>query len=886
MSAALKAQGYEKTDSGGWKKDSSSGSSSSSSKASTGTSTSSSSSSKASSGTSSGKSSSSSSSGKSTSTISATKVSGSSSSPTSGSSAVALDRDYHQEAIDAAARGDWAAVNQALAARQQKINAQGGNDRGTSNQSIYQQLISQYGGSSSSGKATSSGGSTSTGSTGKVSSATQGTPTAVDANRNYHQEAIDAAARGDWAAVNQALAARQQKINAQGGNDRGTSTQQIYQQLLAQYGSSPSGSPSKGTMTQDEMVAHLYAGNYVGDTGNHLGKGWEEGRDYLAEAMEFAKAGNLTDAYTALAKRGYKMADTGSTGNGTSQAQAYQIIHQLFNQSGELERQYGIQRDNNTKWLEESGATAGNPSNAYKTLLKNGFWVTYDGEGNPVMASHAMSSLEKPKYTKEEIDLTSSYLKNGFDLDTYLALHNMAVDRTGIGTKYGDDGVLQLDEGDFTPQSLWKNGVIAPGNGLYDTPSSGTGASETTGSTGGLGTGTIGGLPTWTGSGSGSGSVSGGGGSFTPGSLGDYLDQWLQAAQQQQTNTIDWGTSQAVNELVRAQQEAEEQYQTQRNQIAIDEAKAKDNQALYAEARGDKGGIGAAQYDTIMNTAAQNRLSVNSAQTKLASDTARQIADLRAQGEYEKADALLQLTQTYLSQLISLEQWSMEYNLSVAQFNASLEQWAKEYDLKVADLMGSYNGQPTLSGQQFAFTQQQYQDELNAQNKDRLASAGETLLAAGIMPSDSQLDALGLTKDQAQTFISAMKAEQAASASKGSSSGSGSGSGSSSSQDYDGLFAAAKNAGSNARSFISNNYKKYGFTSSTGLWDEYQEWLEGTKGTESLGSAARGLWNIIRQLGDSPATAQKRIESYASDGRITEEEEAILLRMILALAGE
>ena len=80
--------------------------------------------------------------------------------------------------------------------------------------------------------------------------------------------------------------------------------------------------------------------------------------------------------------------------------------------------------------------------------------------------------------------------------------------------------------------------------------------------------------------------------------------------------------------------------------------------------------------------------------------------------------------------------------------------------------------------------------------------------------------------------------------------------------------------------------KKYGFTSSTGLWDEYQEWLEGTKGTESLGSAARGLWNIIRQLGDSPATAQKRIESYASDGRITEEEEAILLRMVLALAGE
>lgn len=861
VSKAFESMGYTKNESGSWVAPSSGGSSGSSSSGSS------------SGGTASrGSSGSSGSSGGSSSKTSA--------SPSGGSSvsSVNTNTDYHQQAINAAARGDWAAVNQALAARQQKIDAQGGNDRGTSNQTIYQQLLSQYGGTS--GSSVSSGNRVSTGGTTSTGSAPVQTGTSVGTDRNYHQEAIDAAARGDWAAVNQALAARQQKINAQGGNDRGTSTQQIYQQLLAQYGSSPSGSPSQGTMSQDEMVAHLYAGNYIGDTGSHLGSGWEEGVDYLAEAIKYAQAGNLTDAYTALAKRGYKMADTGSTGGGTSQAQAYQIIHQLFDQSGELERQYGIQRQNNLDWLAESGATAGNASNAYKTIQKNGYWVTYDGAGNPVFASPVSnkSGAKAPSYTKEEIDLKSAYLQNGFDLGTYYALHNLAVDRTGVGAKYDENGILQLNEGDYTPQSLWRDGVIAPGNGLYDGESAQSGAVTGTGAVTG---GTVN-LPNADSSESGSSGSGTSGGSFTPGSLGDYLDQWLQAAQQQQTNSIDWGTSQAVNELIRAQQVAEEQYQTQRNQIAIDEAKAKDNQALYAEARGDKGGIGAAQYDTIMNTAAQNRLSVNSAQTKLASDTARQIADLRAQGEYEKADALLQLSQTYLSQLISLEQWSMEYNLSVAQFNASLEQWAKEYDLKVADLMGSYNGQPTLSAQQFVFTQQQYQDELASQNKDRLASAGETLLAAGIMPSDSQLDALGLTKDQAQTFITAMKAEQASSSSSGGSTDGTSSSG----QDYDGLFAAAKNAGSNARSFISNNYKKYGFTSSTGLWDEYQEWLEGTKGTESLGSAARGLWNIIRQLGDSPATAQKRIESYASDGRITEEEEAILLRMVLALAGE
>ena len=259
------------------------------------------------------------------------------------------------------------------------------------------------------------------------------------------------------------------------------------------------------------------------------------------------------------------------------------------------------------------------------------------------------------------------------------------------------------------------------------------------------------------------------------GSMQNYLDQWYQSAQQQQQNTVDFGTNQAILELLRAQQDAEAQYQEQRNQIAIDEAKAKDNQALYAEQRGDKGGIGAAQYDTIMNTAAQNRLQVNSAQTKLATDTSRQIADLRAQGEYEKADALLTLSQQYLSQLMSLEQWAAEYNLSVAQFNASLKQWQAEFDLKVADLLGSYNGQQTLSAKQFAFNQQQYQDSLKADQEKKLASAGEILLAAGIMPSASQLAAMGMTETDAQSYITAQKV--AAATAKGKSGGGSTGSG-------------------------------------------------------------------------------------------------------------
>ena len=225
------------------------------------------------------------------------------------------------------------------------------------------------------------------------------------------------------------------------------------------------------------------------------------------------------------------------------------------------------------------------------------------------------------------------------------------------------------------------------------------------------------------------------------GKFKDYLDQWLSAAQEQQTGKIDYATEQGVKELQRAEEDAKDKFQAQRDQVDVDEARAKDNQALYAEARGDKGGIGQSQYDAIMNTAAQNRLQVNSAQTKLSTDTARQIADLRAQGEFEKADALLTLSQNYLSQLMSLEQWALEYNLSVDQFNASLDQWKAQYEMQVSEITGTFRGSPTFSATQA--------------ERSTLASAGEALLKMGIMPSADQLAAMGLTNQQAKSYIAA-----------------------------------------------------------------------------------------------------------------------------------
>lgn len=231
----------------------------------------------------------------------------------------------------------------------------------------------------------------------------------------------------------------------------------------------------------------------------------------------------------------------------------------------------------------------------------------------------------------------------------------------------------------------------------------------------------------------------------------DMLQQITDSQKQQSQNTIDYNVKQGIDNLNRAMEDAAQRYQTERDQAAADEATALDNQALYAEARGDRGGIGEAQYASIQNNAAQNRLAVNQAQTKLATDTARQVEDLRAQGEFQKADELLSITQSYLSQLMSLKQWATETNLSVDEFNSKLQQWVDEFkmsaqqfltntELSAAGLTGMFaDGSRTLAAQN---------ELINA-----LATSGNALLQAGIMPTQQQLNAMGMTEAQAQLYL-------------------------------------------------------------------------------------------------------------------------------------
>lgn len=231
----------------------------------------------------------------------------------------------------------------------------------------------------------------------------------------------------------------------------------------------------------------------------------------------------------------------------------------------------------------------------------------------------------------------------------------------------------------------------------------------------------------------------------------ELLRQLSDARMQQTRQAIDNQVLQSAEQLRRAEAEAAARFSAARDQIAAEELRGLDDQALYAEARGDRGGIGQAQYGALRNTAARSRLAVNQQQLRLSTDTERQIEALRAQGEFEKADKLLDIAQSYMKELLALEQWAQEKNLSIEEFNNQLARWQQDYDLSVskyltdtelsaAQLSGVFpDGTPTRS----------VRSEMNAQ----LAEMGMAMLKKGLMPTDEQLAAMGMTRAQAAAYI-------------------------------------------------------------------------------------------------------------------------------------
>lgn len=287
--------------------------------------------------------------------------------------------------------------------------------------------------------------------------------------------------------------------------------------------------------------------------------------------------------------------------------------------------------------------------------------------------------------------------------------------------------------------------------------------------------------------------------------LRENVRRAMNAALQQQQAQTDEATRQAVRKLQNTQRQAQAGFQTQRDAVALDEAQALDKSALYAELRGDRGGIGRAQYDRIQNTAAKNRQSIRQAQAQLEADTSRQIAELCAQGEYEKANAVLQAAQQQLEQLQAIEKQAVDYNLNVDKLNHALAQQEREW---------------IAEQERTAVEDARYADETAyKRQKDALSQAGklaEAMLKSGMPLTDAQREALGITEEQEAALANLYAAQAAEKTVRRSGNGGGGGGNTASSDEADALFsdavAWAAQYDGDPLDFVKCHYKQYGFT--------------------------------------------------------------------------
>lgn len=131
--------------------------------------------------------------------------------------------------------------------------------------------------------------------------------------------------------------------------------------------------------------------------------------------------------------------------------------------------------------------------------------------------------------------------------------------------------------------------------------------------------------------------------------------------------------------------------------------------------------------------------------------------------------------------------------------------------------------------------------------------------------------ALGYTDSQIAAMKKQWQTEQAQKAAKKSSTGTGSGYGGGS-QNYDGLFASAQNAVS-PQNFISSNYKKYGFTSSSGLWSAYQQWAN--NGTDATSLNFDEDSGVFKWNGKQYSSAEKLASAIEKAGLTSSQKQAL-----------
>lgn len=223
-------------------------------------------------------------------------------------------------------------------------------------------------------------------------------------------------------------------------------------------------------------------------------------------------------------------------------------------------------------------------------------------------------------------------------------------------------------------------------------------------------------------------------------------------------------------------------------------------------------------------------------------DVNNQIANLRAEAEAQKAQTAYDLS----GEQFSAWQWAQELQRQIQQFQQQQEwnkyTWEKEFGMAQNDA--------------------DYQRQLAV--AEMLEQYGDFSGYKALGFNDAQIAGMEAEwqRQRAMEAYGGSSGRSSGRSSGGRSSGSRKSGGSSGgkSQDYTGLFEAAKASG-RAKSYIANNYKSFGFTSSSGLYDDYQVWNGQSSALDQAFDAITQVGNAGSGMGYSFAEDMAAIES-------------------------
>ena len=217
-------------------------------------------------------------------------------------------------------------------------------------------------------------------------------------------------------------------------------------------------------------------------------------------------------------------------------------------------------------------------------------------------------------------------------------------------------------------------------------------------------------------------------------------------------------------------------------------------------------------------------------------DYQMKLSDLNAVNQQEQLD--------YAKYLDRLNQFNTDRNFD---YNNYLGEYSR-----LQDYLGGLQGQDNTEYNRYLGVLDEIREK-QQQEQELSRSQVDAMLQVGVSPSAGLIGKSGYESEYIQALENYYKQQAAQAAAKtsgrsggttrrsGGTNGGNTTDGNESGLDYQGLFEAAKKSG-NPKSWLAQkaNYQKFGFTSSSGLYSDYETWLENGGVSNSSKTMAQG----------------------------------------------